>query len=272
MIALLIFVSFCLTHLFGHCADQLKNQKSILENKKKIVRSAALSPAYTPATGVLLAHAHKIQKECSVPGEILYFAGPMSMAGRVGIIRYVTMMESVDPHHRNFGLYHEMGHILHDDIVNSDNKYKEILNKPFFKADLNRMQRYLDAGRKNIPKNTRVGDYIQRMVQQNPRLWIRPLKVELYERMLYIRGKEQRADLYAFDMIAKRKIYQVLISALLYFGLSDFVIARGMDHEHPSDIERALCILGFLAEKKINIGAHVQKYEREHQLFFRSHR
>jgi hypothetical protein len=241
-------------------AEHLITTRWIADTKKRIAKNF-LNEKYKPLTGILLQHAHKIQRECNVQGEILYFQGTIPVTGVIDDIRYMTIMaHDHDPHPRNFGLYHEMGHIIHKDLT--PQSYKKMLANPAFKKDLARMQRYLERGKRSIPKNTYLGTYLEQVKQKHPQLWVAPKDQDTYQKMLYQRGTEQRADLYAFDMIAKRRIFDVLISTLYYFGLSQSVVAYQAYNKHPSDIERAFCILGFLAEKGVNISALAQKFEQ----------
>ena len=240
-------------------ADHLITPRWIADTKKRIIKTY-LGHHYKPLTGVLLQHAKKIQGECNVRGEILYYQGTIPVTGVIDETRYMTVMaHSHDPHPRNFGLYHEMGHIIHQDL--SSKPYQKALAEPAFKRDLARMQRYLELGKRSIPKNTLLGAYLEEVKQKNPVLWIKPKNPETYKKMVYLRGTEQRADLYAFDMVSKRRIFDVLISTLYYFGRSGFIVAQEDFNIHPSGIERALCILGFLAEKRVDVGGLMRKFE-----------
>jgi hypothetical protein len=191
----------------------------------------------------------------------LYFEAGEAKTGILDGVRWM-LVNINDAHDRLFGLYHEMGHILHNDLTNDSRKYVEIYNKPYFKSDIARIQRYLDLGKKSIPKNTYLASYLEPIKQKYQSFWIKPKDQQTYLKMLYERGKEQRADLYAFDMIAKYNLYDSLIAVVYKYALSGFVVVNQTQDDHPSNVERAFCMLGFMADKHVNLQALALKYEK----------
>ncbi len=231
-----------------------------LAKKKTIV--AALKEKYKPLTGAMLAQAQKVQRECGIRKEIIYLRYNELRTGLIEGIHYMTVQEE-KPYFRLFALYHEMAHIVHNDLNDNSSTYQTRMQHPSYKGDIARISRFIELGKHSIPQKTQLGAYLEQVKHQYATFWSKPKDLRVYQTMLYIRAKEQRADLYALEKLAQKRRYDVLIEVVYHFGMSSFIVAQEAN-DHPSNIERAFYMLGYLASRGVNIQDLALNYERTH--------
>jgi hypothetical protein len=179
-------------------------------------------------------------------------------------------------------LYHEMGHVVHHDSLTSarltrqlerfgDHRQRELrlyqlqLADPDFTADLERIVYYAQRGRESIVErmnSTILGSFIAYVLAQDPALWKAPACEVCSARVTFKRGKEQRADLFALDKLWEHGRIDVIMANLYLHGSSGSLRADAYD-THPSGVERALYMLGFLIDKGVDVHALIAEFEQK---------
>ncbi len=192
---------------------------------------------------------------------------------------YIAICHTPDIDMRLHYLYHELGHIKHNDAtIRSDvalNKQDPIaiVNEPDFKSDLTDIKNYFELGLALIPslKTTKVGNKLaqalatpqaQEVLKAYGELWIPPKDAHEKARMIYLRGTEQRADLFMLNQLLKLKNASSILSAISSYT-SLYIIVKGADDVHPSDVERALYMIGFLTHHGFNVPKLLDEWEKQ---------
>lgn len=180
----------------------------------------------------------------------------------------IAIGKSVDLDYRLAAVYHELGHIVHKDdqflsskSFNDEEKLDEFLQSPEVQKDLERIEAYCALGRRRLGKNSSTGKNINALLAKNPTLWIPPRKRMKYKKMLVYRATEQRADLFMLDKLFEQGHITPLLRDLETYSLSDFVTALRSQTVHPSDLERALSIAGFLFDKKVRLNKVLKEWD-----------
>lgn len=209
------------------------------------------------------------------------FGGHTTMTSKG--LTYVALCGTPDIDTRLFVLYHELGHIYHNDpvsvgLVNSKQiNPQTFFNDPSFRADVEAIGRHLKQGIQLVPtlQNTEIGrllarfladPYVRSVFQKYGTFWSPPHGAEEYSKMVYLRGTEQRADLFAIRHLLQRNLISAILTALDTYGLQrekPYLISIGNLDPHPSGLERALYMLGFLAHQGIDVPAVLYKWETE---------
>lgn len=201
----------------------------------------------------------------------------------------IDVSDNRDVDYSTFVLWHELGHAVHRDVshkfsasVKKDKNYEEFLNDPLFVKDMKKVAYYTRSGMEVLDDSSELGKKIrdavakaqdQRQLAQdeNP-FWIRPVLPHLLKYYSYMRGTEQRADLFACRQLFNRG----LINAIMRFVESLIDIEKNpggevyavsesfygfVQDEHPSDLERAVYIIGFLAAHGVDVNAALRDFE-----------
>jgi hypothetical protein len=165
-------------------------------------------------------------------------------------------------------VYHELGHVVHRDHAKSLSMdddvlaFKDELNRPEFKAALEKIKHYTELGKKAFDNTTNVGSRINKILAKRSTFWIEPEDKAEYTKMLYLRGKEQRADLFAIQRLYKQEKLSAILQAIRDYVIDrNYVVARGSKDVHPSDFERALYMAGFLVDKGMDINKAFKEWE-----------
>ncbi len=196
-------------------------------------------------------------------------------------ITYIAMCENPDFDFMMYLLFHELAHVYHNDSKNEDlimqgeAKPEDLSNQSAFKTDLNTVKRYLKRGIELVPslQSTRTGkllashlanSIVQLTLKITGGFWIHPKDPKEYQKIHYYRGKEQRADLFAIKNLLKHNLISTILRGVELFNNPEslYLIADSSDN-HPSDLERALYILGFLADQGINVRRELYKWEHQ---------
>ena len=187
--------------------------------------------------------------------------------GAAGILgpekHYIALCDIPDIDQQIAIIYHELGHIVHKDadnyaaILRNERTYTDFVQDPSFQSDINKIDHYQELGRKAFDKSTPIGQHIAGIFLQNPtlKLWAPPDNAEELQKMLYLRGIEKRADLFEMEQLFEQQLLGVLLShiALYAFGWTSVPLTAEAYHDHPSDLERALYMAGFLVDKGLDI-------------------
>ena len=250
------------------------DQKWFSQVKKEIIPLLyAEEKKYSAPTLAQAELRDQAQKLIKIEDEILAFS--YAGAGASGWVNpgiySVALCKTPDINIQLGVLYHELGHIVHKDMENRADinigvkTHEEFLNDPSFKADIDRITKYLQLGKKAFDKSTPVGKHIVDILSRYPELhfWTQPRKKTLRNKISYLRGNEQRADLFEIEqLLANHQLDAILQGIADYaFGSSDIpVIAHPWEDHHPSDFERALYRAGFLVDKGIDINKVFQRW------------
>lgn len=209
--------------------------------------------------------------------------GGTTMSRSATGLTYIALCGSPDVDTRLSVLYHELGHVHHDDAggirLIEDNKTKpaDLYNQPAFKDDLDAIARYLQKGIELVPtlQNTQMGKLltnylanpeVQRVFHKYGTFWIPPDYPDEYQKMIYYRGTEQRADLFALRNLLKYGMMSSILTFIDTFGIQrekPYLIAHKSKDHHPSGLERALYLLGYLADQGINVSKVLYAWENE---------
>jgi hypothetical protein len=174
-------------------------------------------------------------------------------------ISYVFLSDTTDLDEQLAALYHELGHIAHNDmrniqkILDKEITYDTLLADKDFIADIERIDYYTSVGKKALTNETKVGKRINAVLNKNKTLWIKPGAHKLKE-MLFKRGTEKRADLHALDSLFSQKWISPILHKIVEFGHANYWLVAVKDkNPHPSYIERALYFAGYLADKGFDV-------------------
>lgn len=203
-----------------------------------------------------------------------------------------------DIDHRLFEIYHELAHIKHNDIaiveemLDGKETYQEILKSKKFQEDLGTMRTYRDLGNKALDKSTGLGMKMYEIFSQSVfsmkntiaackqlakklsfdkidchPYWKLPAEKEAYQKALYLRGIEQQADLLALQSLFKQNKLSAILSRLRFFIYARYQNQKhyviDSENHHPSDIERAVYIAGFLSANQVNFTKEAQEFEHK---------
>ncbi len=196
---------------------------------------------------------------------------------------YIVLCETPDLDIRLFYLYHELGHTAHNDSRLSalvDNKEADpriLVNESDFKSDIEEIKKYVWRGIAILPslRNTLTGitltkalniPWAQEILIKYGWLWDPPKDPEEKDQMIYVRGNEQRADLFSFKQLLKTKNISAILTMIYLFGTADYaenyLIIKGAGSDHSSLAEIALYAIGFLAYQGFDVGSLLEQWEK----------
>lgn len=177
-------------------------------------------------------------------------------------INTLFMINSPNLDDRLFALYHELGHKANISLESVD--------------------QYLVLGQAAIDNSSNIGSLIKRALtvateNNSPhQFWIPPTDQEALALYSLTRKNEQHADLYALHQLYAHGFMQTLLRWIEYLVSCNqhtryctldelYIVSKnlpsGKQDKHPSNIERAIYIVGFLASHGININAALLQYE-----------
>ncbi len=197
----------------------------------------------------------------------------ITTGGQVGTVSkskaYIALCQEPDLDAMLFTIYHELGHIIHDD----HRIYKEIEEgklspstvnrRPDVRKDLKRVNHYRELGKNVLDDTTSIGRNMREIIAKKPALWEIPPSREDYNELLRSRIAEKRADLFALDtLLEQNKISTILTDMHLSAPtpLEEDKITAGEDSTHPSDFERVLYMAGFLADHGIDVNKALKEW------------
>jgi hypothetical protein len=215
-------------------------------------------------------------------------AYPREKGGSTGLLGgkrvYLSLCKNPDLDTRLQVLYHELGHIKHKDVtrdieINAGTKtISDVRAEKDFAADVKNIQHYLQLGWAAIPslQKTSLGKYLYKLlhyddpkseakelIEKGRGLWIPPKNNKEKEKFGYIRETEERADLFALRELYKQGRMDAILTTIdyyLHFEDRPLVIEQGKI-THPSDVERALYIIGFLVAHDVHVPQVLYEWE-----------
>ena len=211
----------------------------------------------------LLKQAQKILK---LEDEIHLWSGPIPLSTEIKGKYHIALCQTPDLDLQLCDLYHELGHIVHKDSANTEkmlNKQmpvESLITMPDFQTDLERIKRYTRIGEKAFDASTPTGKRIKEALSQNATFWILPKDKEAYNEMVYLRGTEQRADLFACDKLLEQNNTNALLQRIATLARSSYYVAPSEGEAHPSSLERALYTAGCLVDKGIDINKALETW------------
>jgi hypothetical protein len=255
-----------------------------------------IEEGHTPATPIQEEFAKAEVKRLSFERPIEVFTHPAipGRSGPLGIKEFISFCRNPDLDTRLYILYHELGHIQHNDTANykgvelGKKTLSAVRAEPDVIADVEDIKRYLQLGWSAIPslQETILGKYLFEIVHyDNPTsslysqvselvkkphgLWIPPADVKEQEKAAYNLEKERRADLFALRHLYKQGRMSSILTFIRDFSMSDlsyrttpWIIAVGAT-DHPSDVERALYAIGFLIAQGVDVPKVLREWEME---------
>ncbi len=198
-------------------------------------------------------------------------------------LTYIALLKTPDPDRQLFVIYHELGHIYYNDSENerliADKKItpEELYKKHCFKADCDAIKKYVRRGIELVfsLRNTYLGKLLSKSLvlpevrealTKRGTLWIPPTNHAEYQKIAYFRCTEQRADIFAIKNLLKHKLLSTVLAGInAYGGTYDKqpqLIANSTE-THPSHLERALYMLGYLKEQGINVPSVLYNWEKK---------
>jgi hypothetical protein len=217
--------------------------------------------------------------------------GKAGIIGGIGGKHYLVVCKDPDIDTRLRILYHELGHIQHQDGAHSEEisegkkTIADLTAEHDFVSDIKYIEYYLQLGWKAIPslQQTRLGKHLykvmgygdpkekmnlEKLLKRYHALWQPPVNAKEREAIAYDRGTERRADLYMLRQLYKQDRLDPILTFIRHYGMTGstfsraqpWVIAQG-DISHPSDVERALYALGFLVAQGIDVPKVLYEWE-----------
>lgn len=234
--------------------------------------SLAQTAGFERPTYAQLTLLRQAQKIIGMKKNIAAASVTKSESGHAGY-RHVAICKDPDLD-RTLGLiYHELGHIMHNDAYFGEQvsqqkiSAQKIMERPEFKTDTRQITQYLNLGKKALDSSTSLGKYLRKILRKQTTFWNPPADQETYTQSLYQMNSEQRADLFELRELFKQNRIDTILSEIDYFALreptSEQHIVASEDATHPSDVERALYMIGFLVEKGIDVNGAIRQYESE---------
>ncbi|HVW99512.1 MAG TPA: ImmA/IrrE family metallo-endopeptidase [Candidatus Babeliaceae bacterium] len=161
---------------------------------------------------------------------------------------------------RFFSLYHELSHILNNDIKTKQSLWNNeisaeslAISKDIIDIET-KTEYYLQLGIKALELSTPgLALRLKEIVRNHNSYWQPPLEQERYHKTLYLRATEKRADLFAIESLLKEHKYFALKSAITKFANTEQIIEYYDTHNHVSGIERTLYILGYISDQDLDI-------------------
>ena len=259
---------------------------------KDLVKHKATYLEPTKAQELLLQEAKNIIR---LKNNIVLITGS-SATGRTNIssIPYLALCAELDLDMKLFALYHELGHIVHNDINLTDitDPRKRIIpwqdkrNDPAFIADIQRVKKYFQLGKYALNLSTSIGNNIYEHFKEinlhksnyrftieypEKQYWIDQGIVDTnkLDEIIYSRNIERRADLFAIEQLFALKQINAILSGIEHFvdkNMDDILKQNTIEWlqeqtEHPLDLERALYMIGFLVDKGIDVNKAFQEWE-----------
>ena len=233
----------------------------------------------------------QVARSLKLQRELIALSDPESISGIIGgssaiggpHYYFIAPSKAPDFDFLSYTINHEFAHIVYGDhetqvLLNTNQKqFTDIINQADFKSDLESAERYFNLGLKVLPSlnNTTIGKNlaallaqpeIRKVLRNHKTLWIPPQNSQEKERMIFLRGNEQRADLFALKRLFKPNDLNSIFKAIQVFASLEnrpepYIVAKESQDPHPSDIERALYMIGFLIDQDINVRQTLAKWE-----------
>lgn len=178
---------------------------------------------------------------------------------------YIALCQASDVDLQMCFIYHELAHVAYKDsihkvqIESGDKKPQDFLNELLFKEDLASVKKYRALGKKAFDDTTDLGKKVKDRLARSVFFWSPPIERGEYENMVYFKGVEQRADLFACRKLLEHGKLSAILRYIVHLLASDYVIAEGSNDTHPSDFDRALYCAGFLVENGVDINKALQE-------------
>jgi hypothetical protein len=185
----------------------------------------------------------------------------------------ITIELNDNLHAMLFSIYHELGHIKNGDTdvfafqgetPNTTIKTVDAFETAFPKtsAYTKKINEYVARARKEITNKSETGKILLQKSKQTKELFIPPSYLESFVRGAIMRAREMQADLFAIKELLQQKKYDTIMSKIWDYATSKNPStidgtspdAFNMSYlAHPSDLERALYIVGFLFSEGIDV-------------------
>lgn len=224
---------------------------------------------------------HETQKKLNIKGKILVAShGDEETILGYAIphihpkVHYLEIGNCPDLDNMLFTIYHELGHIVHNDNIdniwtsNSEPRkvLSELLQKPDLIKDIQRINRYIELGNKAFNATSAIGRQVNECLTRKVPAYESYENLSIEKEFMLV--EERRADLFALDNLLEHNHIAAILQSIQFF-LHEFVTYESVFglpspdlDPHPSSLERILYIAGFLVEKGINLNNELKKFEQ----------
>lgn len=190
----------------------------------------------------------------------------------------ITIGQTADLDNMLVDIYHELGHINYGDVdlVESKHSFEEYqvgqmlenfaLEHPKVNAQLSLMAEYVAQAKEKLDAASETGKQLIEEIKKTPVFWNSSQDSTSYIITAVGRARESRADLFAVEQLLRQKRLDPLLSLIHRWGLDyrDLFNSRtveGGSDIHPSYLERALYIAGYLFSQGVNVNKELKRWE-----------
>lgn len=178
---------------------------------------------------------------------------------------YIALCRNPDLNTRLAALYHELTHVLYRDtfirkqVAWGELSAEELLADPSLKDAVTLIDQYAYLGKKAFDHSTKLG---RRLIPLFGEDFYKAPENQLKKgaSMLH-HAHEKRADLVELQKLFEHNYIDAILQEIEFYGFSQYQKKLGGNAEHPSDIERALYMAGFLAAHAIDVNSALRKRE-----------
>ncbi len=182
-------------------------------------------------------------------------------------------------------LYHELGHVFYKDseIGLTQEEIEKYVQTDHFKKFNAKVERLVQKGASLLSslQGTQLGTRLSKMCNEEAMgliktqgfLWVgsNDLELEAYQKQepeeyastLYERFTEQRADLFSYEKLYENDKLAALFAQFREFSADTNSIVQRGKIVHPSNLERILYGLGYLADKGEDVAKSVTEWESQ---------
>ena len=176
-------------------------------------------------------------------------------------------------------IYHELGHIKHKDNERDkrirraqslkqhdkkNNKHDLFINfiesDEEYKADMQRINRYIELAQQKIDASSETGQKILEELAKTKTFWNPPEDPKKKAEIALGRWEESMADLFAYNEFFKQNRLDPVLYTIKKYGTSGYNTVED-EEDHPSGLEIALYTAGFLIDKGIDINKALRDWE-----------
>lgn len=199
----------------------------------------------------------------------------------------IDIVPSQDLGSRCFGVLHELGHVIHNDwfhgaqVDAGQKTATDFLESNDYKHDLQLAEKYLGLALKTLDNSSERGTVLKNCIHKavtkqeeysklgtsESLFWRNEMLIdqEGIQKHRYMRTKEMRADLFALDYLWSHGLKDIIVQIVYEWTNNEtdlnYIYTVALNDEHPSNIERVLYMLGFLAAHEVDINKALRDYE-----------
>jgi hypothetical protein len=209
----------------------------------------------------------KVKREFGInkPLALLSFESP----GGVGSPYYMALSSKEDVNRWLSTAYHEMTHLLYGDALTRESIEDEGADPRTFLKDASLQQaykewdRFVELGKQVLSDETRTGKRVKSVAKSITAFYKAPERPKAQAYYMLVRGQELRADLLEFEKLLEYGYLDILLHEMHHYAFRDVSNVSQKNEPWPSDIERVLCIAGFLKDRGVDVNKVLQSWEHK---------